>query len=146
MHGRYRSFSQAAHCQTNKYTDTVVTSAGNMTTANTCKAMNLKDLQHLLYTIMRADGMQISKAFQKQQIETLSYSFAMCVCTWTSGGLRGFQLLALSWWSSSNFRLMFSIESWSISQKPARSWEMGRGFALGFYCTHMYMDTHKHTQ
>lgn len=65
------------------------------------------------------------------------------VCTWISGGVRGFQLFALSWWSSSNFRLMFSMDSWSMSQKPARSWEMGRGCAFGFWdTTFEYVDTH----
>lgn len=68
---------------------------------------------------------------------------AMSVCTWISGGVRGFQLLALSWWSSSNFRLMFSMDSWSISQKPARSWEMGRGCAFGFW--HTWRQAYKHT-
>lgn len=54
------------------------------------------------------------------------------VCTFLSGGSRGLQLLALSWWSSSNLRLMFSIDNWSMSQKPARSEATGRGWALGF--------------
>lgn len=55
------------------------------------------------------------------------------VCyTFLSGGSRGLQLLALSWCSSSNFRLMFSMESWSISQNPARSWATGRGWAFRF--------------
>lgn len=53
--------------------------------------------------------------------------------TFLSGGSIGLQLLALSWWSSSNLRLIFSIDSWSISQKPARSEATGRGCALGFY-------------
>lgn len=53
-------------------------------------------------------------------------------CTFLSGGSRGLQLLALSWWSSSNFRLIFSMESWSMSQNPARSWATGRGWAFGF--------------
>lgn len=54
------------------------------------------------------------------------------VHTFLSGGSRGLQLFARSWWSSSNLRLMFSMESWSMSQKPARSEATGRGWALGF--------------
>lgn len=54
------------------------------------------------------------------------------VLTFLSGGSRGLQLFARSWWSSSNLRLMFSMESWSMSQKPARSEATGRGWALGF--------------
>lgn len=53
-------------------------------------------------------------------------------CTFLSGGSRSLQLLAFSWCSSSNFRLMFSIDSCSISQNPARSWDTGRGWAFGF--------------
>lgn len=58
-------------------------------------------------------------------------------------------MLALSWCSSSNFRLMFSIDSWSMSQKPARSWEMGRGCAFGFWYTKIadiHACPHKHTR
>lgn len=95
--------------------------------------------------------MQVIKAFQidhelnylHNKMRFLMIIFAMSVCTWISGGVRGFQLLALSWWSSSNFRLMFSMDSWSISQKPARSWEMGRGCAFGFW--HTRRQAYKHT-
>lgn len=54
------------------------------------------------------------------------------VLTFLSGGSRGLQLFARSWCSSSNLRLMFSMESWSMSQNPARSEATGRGWALGF--------------
>lgn len=69
----------------------------------------------------------------------------ICVFTFLSGGSRGLQLLALSWWSSSNLRLMFSIDSWSISQKPARSEATGRGWALGF-CSGKSKEHHSHTE
>jgi len=55
------------------------------------------------------------------------------IYTFLSGGSSVLQLLAFSWCSSSNFRLMFSMDSCSISQNPARSWDTGRGWALGFW-------------
>lgn len=54
--------------------------------------------------------------------------------TFLSWGSICFQLLAFNWWSSSNFILIFSMDNCSISQNPAKSWEVGRGCALGF-CT-----------
>lgn len=42
-----------------------------------------------------------------------------------------FHPLALSCWSSANFMLTSSMESCSRSQKPARSWKVGTGNALG---------------
>lgn len=42
-----------------------------------------------------------------------------------------FHPLALSCWSSANFMLTSSMESCSRSQKPARSWKVGTGKALG---------------
>ena len=42
-----------------------------------------------------------------------------------------FHPLALSCWSSANFMLTSSMESCRRSQKPARSWKVGTGNALG---------------
>lgn len=53
--------------------------------------------------------------------------------TFFCGFSQSCQLLALRWYSSSNFMLMSSIESWSRSQNPARSCAVGRGLALMFY-------------
>lgn len=55
--------------------------------------------------------------------------------TFLSWGSICFQLLAFNWWSSSNFILIFSMDNCSISQNPAKSWEVGRGCALGFCAT-----------
>lgn len=44
-----------------------------------------------------------------------------------------FHPLALSCWSSANFMLTSSMESCRRSQKPARSWKVGTGNALGSY-------------
>lgn len=46
-------------------------------------------------------------------------------------GSRSFQLLALSCCSSRNLRVTSSIESCRRSQKPARSWKVGTGNAVG---------------
>lgn len=46
-------------------------------------------------------------------------------------GSRSFQLLALSCWSSRNLRVTSSMESCRRSQKPARSWKVGTGNAVG---------------
>lgn len=51
--------------------------------------------------------------------------------TFLSGDSIIFHSLSFSWCSSSNFMLTSSIESCSKSQKPARSWEVGLGMALG---------------
>lgn len=55
--------------------------------------------------------------------------------TFLSCGSICFQLLAFNWWSSSNFILIFSMDNCSISQNPAKSWEAGLGWALGFCAT-----------
>lgn len=46
-------------------------------------------------------------------------------------GSRSFQLLALSCCSSRNLRVTSSMESCRRSQKPARSWKVGTGNAVG---------------
>lgn len=51
--------------------------------------------------------------------------------TFLSGDSIIFHSLSFNWCSSSNFMLTSSIESCSKSQKPARSWEVGLGMALG---------------
>lgn len=52
--------------------------------------------------------------------------------TFLSGVSASCQLLALRWYSSSNFMLMSSMDSWRRSQNPAKSWAVGLGLALGF--------------
>lgn len=51
--------------------------------------------------------------------------------TFLSGDSIIFHSLSFNWCSSSNFMLTSSIESCNKSQKPARSWEVGLGMALG---------------
>lgn len=51
--------------------------------------------------------------------------------TFFSGLSTGLQLLFLICCSWSNFMVTSSMESCSRSQNPARSWEVGRGMALG---------------
>lgn len=59
------------------------------------------------------------------------------VASWSDGshkhtfGSRSFQLLALSCCSSRNLRVTSSMESCRRSQKPARSWKVGTGNAVG---------------
>lgn len=51
--------------------------------------------------------------------------------TFFSGLSTGLQLFFLICCSRSNFMVTSSMESCNRSQKPARSWEVGRGMALG---------------
>lgn len=51
---------------------------------------------------------------------------------WAAADVMGCQSLDLRWYSSSNLRLMSSMDSWRRSQKPARSWAVGRGLAFVF--------------
>lgn len=55
--------------------------------------------------------------------------------TFFSGLSMSLQLLFLICCSWSNFMVTSSMESCSRSQKPARSWEVGRGMALGSWET-----------
>lgn len=54
---------------------------------------------------------------------------------WAAADGTGCQSFDLRWYSSSNLRLMSSMESCSRSQKPARSWAVGFGWLVFTFWT-----------
>lgn len=71
------------------------------------------------------------KTWKLQYCKWEGNGIAHGLLTFLSGDSIIFHSLSFNWCSSSNFMLTSSIESCNKSQKPARSWEVGLGMALG---------------
>ena len=106
----------------------------------------------LLFCIFTAcrgwEGTTICATLLHTAILALGERFRETRAVWTPGPLTFFsggslQFKSLSLWRSWNLTLTSSMLSWSRSQKPARSWEVGWGYADGSWVQHREMGHNK---